>query len=105
MGGFVAETYFSAESAPTSQDARLPNEDEDQRRPPSPGGAPQERTPSPHAHLDPLGARDWDFRARCVWCAGRSLKAFTGPGADGQASSFPFSIVRTASRTAGSESV
>jgi hypothetical protein len=44
-GGLLAETYLSTQSAPSSQDARIPYPDENGRGTQGIGGAPQEGTP------------------------------------------------------------
>src|SRR5258708_34334409 len=73
-GVLVAETDISTESAPPSQDARLPRADENQGRPQGPCGAPQKGTSSPYTHLvrrrTRVTARERrrGFRARCGCC-------------------------------------
>src|SRR2546428_7226404 len=79
-GALVAETHLSTQSAPPSQDPRVPRAHEEQGRTQSAGGAPQEGTSSPHANLVPRGSRPGArepriaFLARCGCYGARSSK-------------------------------
>src|SRR6266436_9201614 len=50
-GDCFAKAHVSTATPPARQDARLPRSHEDQGRPQSAGGAPQEGTPSAHPRI------------------------------------------------------
>lgn len=109
-GALVAETHLSTQSAPPSQDPRVPRAHEEQRRAQSAGGAPQEGTSSPHANLVPRGSRPGAreprtaFLARCGCYGARSSKRYIAAGGGARACNSRPSRGPMASRTAGWES-
>src|SRR3989454_10422125 len=101
-GALVAETHLSTQSAPPSQDPRVPRAHEEQGRTQSAGGAPQEGTSSPHANLVPRGSRPGArepriaFLARCGCYGARSSKRYIAAG--GRAPARQFGASRGAKR-------
>src|SRR6266849_2684739 len=109
-GALVAETHLSTQSAPPSQDPRVPRAHEEQGRTQSAGGAPQEGTSSPHANLVPRGSRPGArepriaFLARCGCYGARSSKRYIAAGGGARARNLRPSRGPTASGTAAWES-
>ena len=108
-GDCFAKAHISTAQAPTRQDARVPLAHEDERRPQSTGGAPQEGTPSAYPRINrgvPRLRRTRSrerqrFRARRGWCGRRSLTPCTAPESAARVPTSQFSSAPTNSRRAG----
>jgi hypothetical protein len=77
-GESFAKAYISTAAPPPLEDSRVPFTHEDQGRPQSACGAPQEGTSSPYtrvAQASPPGTRN--SRGRRGWCAGEILTPYT----------------------------
>ncbi len=104
-GECFAKAYISTAETPPRQDTRVSRAYEDQGRPQSAGGAPQEGPSSPYARVmagAPQRARS--FLAKPSWCGKASLTWCTAPANAARVPTSLYSFAPVDSRSAASGS-
>jgi len=104
-GECFAKAYISTAETPPRQDTRVSRAYEDQGRPQSAGGAPQEGPSSPHARVMAMAPRRaGSFLAKPSWCGKASLMRCTAPASAARVPTSLFSFAPVDSRSAASGS-
>jgi hypothetical protein len=111
-GDCFAKAHISTATPPARQDARLPRSHEDEGRPQSAGGAPQEGTSSAYPRIIPgtrclrpvLAGKGIGFRVKRGWCGVASLMLSTAPESAVRVPTLQFFSAPTNCRRAVSDS-